>query len=148
MNLGQISGKLSGCQEQPLLKGKFPQTTIWIWWVESNFRNPSVIVWAEFHKRSDYAKWCMSPSLDGTLPAYVISQEDNSATQFGKRKQVTKLKLACKRARCDCHVHWRPVEYYGVLSTISLSSMSVYAQNLSWKKSPLALHMKTSITQI
>ena len=29
-------------------------------------------------KRSDYAKLCMSPSLDGTLPEYVISQEDNS----------------------------------------------------------------------
>ena len=24
------------------------------------------------------AKLCMSPSLDGTLPEYVISQEDNS----------------------------------------------------------------------
>ena len=29
-------------------------------------------------KISDYAKLCMSPSLDGTLPEYVISQEDNS----------------------------------------------------------------------
>ena len=29
-------------------------------------------------KRSDYAKLYMSPSLDGTLPEYVISQEDNS----------------------------------------------------------------------
>ena len=47
------------------LKGKFPQTTMWIGWVESNyFRNPSVKVWADLDnpfKRSDYAKLCMSP---------------------------------------------------------------------------------------
>ena len=64
-----------------VLKGKFPQTTMWIGWVESNFTNPTVKVWADLDnpsKRSDYAKLCMSPSLDGTLPEYVISQEDNS----------------------------------------------------------------------
>ena len=64
-----------------MFKGKFPQTTMWIGWVESNFRNPTVKVWADLDnpfKRSDYAKLCMSPSLDGTLPEYVISQEDNS----------------------------------------------------------------------
>ena len=64
-----------------LLKGKFPQTTMWIGWVENNFTNPTVKVWADLDnpfKRSDYAKLCMSPSLDGTLPEYVISQEDNS----------------------------------------------------------------------
>ena len=63
------------------LKGKFPQTTMWIGRVESNFTNPTVKVWADLDnpfKRSDYAKLCMSPSLDGTLPEYVISQEDNS----------------------------------------------------------------------
>ena len=63
------------------LKGKFPKTTMWIGWVESNFTNPTVKVWADLDnpfKRSDYAKLCMSPSLDGTLPEYVISQEDNS----------------------------------------------------------------------
>ena len=63
------------------IKGKFPQTTMWIGWVESNFRNPSVKVWADLDnpfKGSDYAKLCISPSLDGTLPEYVISQEDNS----------------------------------------------------------------------
>ena len=36
-------------------------------------------------KRSDYAKLCMSPSLDGTLPDYVISQEDNSPLTFVHR---------------------------------------------------------------
>ena len=64
-----------------MLKGKFPQTSIWIGWVESNFENPTVKVWADLDnpfKRSDYAKLCMSPSLDGTLPEYVISQGDNS----------------------------------------------------------------------
>ena len=64
-----------------MLKGKFPQTTMWIGWVESNFRNPTVKVWADLDnpfKSSDYAKLFMSPSLDGTLPEYVISQEDNS----------------------------------------------------------------------
>ena len=63
------------------LKGKFPQTTMRIGWVESNFKNPSVKVWADLDnpfKRSDYANLCMLSSLDGTLPAYVISQEDNS----------------------------------------------------------------------
>ena len=67
--------------EQTRLKGKFPQTAMWIGWVESNFTNPTVKVWADLDnpfKRSDYAKLCMSPSLDGTLPVYMISQEDNS----------------------------------------------------------------------
>ena len=56
---------------------------MWIGWVESKFTNPIVKVWADLDnpfKSSDYAKLCMSPSLDGTLPEYVISQviEDNS----------------------------------------------------------------------
>ena len=29
-------------------------------------------------KRTYYAKFCMSPSLDGTMPESVISQENNS----------------------------------------------------------------------
>ena len=29
-------------------------------------------------KRTNYAKFCMSPSRDGTLPESVISQENNS----------------------------------------------------------------------
>ena len=61
--------------------GKFPQTTMWIGWVEINFTNPTVKVWANLDnplKRTDYAKFCMSPSPDGTLPEYVISQENNS----------------------------------------------------------------------
>ena len=62
------------------LKWKFPQTTMWIGWVERKFTNPTVKVWADLDNpfNSDYAKLCMSPSLDGTLPEYVISQEDNS----------------------------------------------------------------------
>ena len=63
------------------VKGNFPQTTMWIGRVESNFTNLSVNVWADLDnpfKRNDYAKLCMSPSQDGTLPEYVISQEDNS----------------------------------------------------------------------
>ena len=43
------------------LKGKFPQTTMWIGWVESNFTNPTVKVWGDLDnpfKRSDYAKLC------------------------------------------------------------------------------------------
>ena len=44
------------------LKGKFPQTTMWIGWLESNVTNPTGKVWADC---SDYAKLCMSPSLDG-----------------------------------------------------------------------------------
>ena len=63
------------------IKGEVSQTTMWIGWEEGNFTNPTVKVWADLDnpfKRSDYAKLCMSPSLDGTLPEYVISQEDNS----------------------------------------------------------------------
>ena len=63
------------------LKGKFPQTTMWIGWVESNFSKPNSEsleqIWIIHLSRSDYAKLCTSPSLDGTLPEYVISQEDN-----------------------------------------------------------------------
>ena len=59
---------------------------MWIGWVESNFTNPTVKVRADLDnpfKRSEYAKLCMSPSLDGTLPEeymymYVISQEEKS----------------------------------------------------------------------
>ena len=53
---------------------------LFLGWVESNFTNPTVKVWVDLDnpfKRSDYAKLCVSPSLDGTLPESVISQEDN-----------------------------------------------------------------------
>ena len=83
-----LSVSLISCKNEALknctsksLKGKFPQTTMWIGWVESNFTNSTVEVWADLDnqlKRSDYAKLCMSPSLDVILPEYVISQEDNS----------------------------------------------------------------------
>ena len=62
------------------LKGEVSPTTMWTGWVERNFTNPTVKVWAYLDnpfKISDYAKLCMSPSLDRTLPEYVISQEDN-----------------------------------------------------------------------
>ena len=42
---------------------------MWIGWVESNFRNQTLKSWANLDnpfKRTDYAKYCMSPSLDGT----------------------------------------------------------------------------------
>ena len=43
---------------------KFPQTTMWIGWVESNFTNPTVKVWADIwiiHLRvlSDYMQSCV-----------------------------------------------------------------------------------------
>ena len=63
------------------LKGKFPQTTMWIGRVESNFRNPTVKFKANFDNpfnRTNYAKFCMLPSLDRTMPESVISQENNS----------------------------------------------------------------------
>ena len=66
-----------------ILKGNFPQTTKWIGWVESNFRNPTVYNFEQNldnpFKRANYAKFCMSPSLDRTLPEYVIPQENNSS---------------------------------------------------------------------
>ena len=63
------------------LKGNFPQTTMWIRWVESNFTNPTVKVWANLDnpfKGSNCAKFCMSSCLDGTLPESVIPQENKS----------------------------------------------------------------------
>ena len=48
------------------LKGKFPQT-IQIGWVESKYKNPTVKFWAYLDN-----SFCMSPSLDGTLPESVI----------------------------------------------------------------------------
>ena len=39
------------------LKGKFPQTTLWIGWVESNFRNPTVNVWADLDNPFKTSKW-------------------------------------------------------------------------------------------
>ena len=54
---------------------------MWIGWVESNFRNPTVTFWANLDNpfnRTNSAKFWMSPSLDGTMPESVISQENNS----------------------------------------------------------------------
>ena len=48
------------------LKGKFPQTTMWIGWAESNFRNPTVKFWANLDNpftRTNYAKFCMHVAL-------------------------------------------------------------------------------------
>ena len=63
------------------LKGEVSPNNNVDWVSRKQFTNPTVKVWADLDnplKRSDYAKLCMSPSLDGTLPEYVISQEDNS----------------------------------------------------------------------
>ena len=51
---------------------------MWIGWVESTFTNSTEQILIIHLRRRDYAKLCMSPSLDGTLPEYVISQEDNA----------------------------------------------------------------------
>ena len=62
------------------LKGKFPQTTMWIGWVESNFTNPTVRVWSDLDnpfKRSEKCK-VVRPLWMEPLPEYVRSQEDNS----------------------------------------------------------------------
>ena len=76
-----ISCAQLGCNRDWSLKGKFPQTTMWTGWVESNFRNPTVECYANFDnpfKRTNCAKLCMSPSPDRTLPESVMSQENNS----------------------------------------------------------------------
>ena len=41
-------------------------------------------------KRSDNAKLCMSPSLDGTRPEYVISQEKTPLMEFFLGKLLIK----------------------------------------------------------
>ena len=51
------------------------------WVSRSNFRNPTVKFYAKLaipFERSNYAKFCMSPSLVRTMPECVISQENNS----------------------------------------------------------------------
>ena len=60
-------------------------------WVESNFTNPTVKFWANLDnpfKRSNYTKFCMSPSLDGTVPESVISQENNSPLTLNIRISI------------------------------------------------------------
>ena len=97
-------------------KGKFPQTTMWIEWVESKFRNPIVKVWADLDNpfnRSDYAKLFMSPSLDGTLPEYVTSQEDNSPLtlyiDFHNFSWISVVLLIKFTHKC-MHIHLSPEE--------------------------------------
>ena len=68
-----IMGRL--VQNLHLLKGKFPQTTMWSGWVE---RNPTIKYWANLDnplERTHYAKFCMLPYKDGTLPESVIPQD-------------------------------------------------------------------------
>ena len=57
---------------------------------------------------------------------------------YGKRKQVTKMKFLVKILSKMClSLALTSMEYHDVLPNISLSRMSVYAQNLAWKKSTL-----------
>ena len=96
----------------------FPQTTMWIGWVESNFTNPTVTVLADFDnpfKRSDYANLWWSPSVDGTLPEYVISQEDNSPLtlyidfhNFLKYFSWISIVLLIKFIHKCMHIHFSP----------------------------------------
>ena len=136
------------------LKGKFPQTTTWIGWVESNLTNPIVKVWADLDnpfKRGDYAKLCMSPpSLDGTLPEYIISQEDNSPlTLYIDCKKKKKnfywisIVLLIKFIHKLCmHIHLSPnlhiredtfswkVKFCKILCTVPLDSCTVVTSHI------------------
>ena len=63
-------------------KGEVSPNNNMDWVSRKQFYKPNSKVWADFDnpfKGSDYVKLCKSPSLDGTLPEYVISQEDNSS---------------------------------------------------------------------
>ena len=63
------------------IKGEVSPNNNVDWVSRKQFHKPNSKVWADLDnpfKRSDYAKLCMLPSLDGTRPEYVISQEDNS----------------------------------------------------------------------
>ena len=92
------------------LKGKFPQTTIWIGWVESNFRNPTVKFGANFDnpfKRTNYANICMPPSQDRTLPESVISQENHSPftlyIDFQKFQFVMDMNSSVDQVQSELH---------------------------------------------
>ena len=65
--LGKVT-KFGGKREKPLWEWRTD-----LWWGGGGGHIGLYRV-----KRSDYAKLCMSLSLDGTLPEYVISEEDNS----------------------------------------------------------------------
>ena len=91
---------------------------MWTGWVESNFTNPTVKVWADLDnpfERSDYAKVSMSPSLDGTLPEYVISQEDNPPLTlyivfhlFFSFLDINTVVLLIKFIHKCMHIHFSP----------------------------------------
>ena len=56
----------------------FPNNVDWVSWKQTR---PTVKFWANFNnqfKTTSYVKFCMPPSLDGTVPECVIPQENNS----------------------------------------------------------------------
>ena len=69
-----------GVDQVAALKGEVsPNNVDWV--SRKQFSNPTVKFKAHLDnpfKRTNYAKFCMSPSLDGTMPESVISQENNS----------------------------------------------------------------------
>ena len=81
-SIPSLEQKQSSCSKIFGIKGEVSPNNNVDWVNRKQFYKPRQLkVWAELDnpfKRSDYAKLCMSPSLDGTLPEYVISQEDNS----------------------------------------------------------------------
>ena len=105
------------------LKGKFPQTTMWIGWVESKFTNPTVKVWADFDnpfKRSDYAKLCMSPSLYGTLPELCDITRGQLSIDFVHRfsqffvfSWISIVLLIMFIHKC-MHIHLSPITYLSI----------------------------------
>ena len=79
-NVNATQTQLSPWLPSSMIKGEVSPNNNVDWVSRSNFTNLTVKVWADLDNpfnRSDYAKLCMSPSLDGILPEYVISQEDN-----------------------------------------------------------------------
>ena len=81
-SIPSVEGPCPGKQYPVHVHGEVSSPNNNVDWVSrKQFYNPTVKDWADLDnpfKRSDYAKLCMSPALDGTLPEYVISQEDNS----------------------------------------------------------------------
>ena len=65
-----------------LFKGEVSPNNNVNWVSRKQFQKPNNKILSKFgksvFKRTNYAKFCMSPSLDGTMPESVISQENNS----------------------------------------------------------------------
>ena len=81
-----------------LLKGKFPQTTMWIGWVESNFTNPTVKfeqIWIIHLKRRSHYSDNQSPTNDNRRPS-TTNYRPNFRSKIGRRPVADQSPTNCQ----------------------------------------------------